>query len=97
MGIPTLFFIAFIIITIYIVLGNYLYLIKVLPYLSQNPDFDGASFLPSLQSKHLKRYAEELEREGVYTWLVLVAKHNKKIDLVVFVAALLLVGGALLI
>lgn len=91
---PTLFFIAFIIIIVYILLGNYLYLVKAVSYLNTKGDFNGPSFLPSAQAKHLKRYALELEKEGVKSWIVFVAKYNSRISLIVYASLLILVGIA---
>ena len=93
---PTLFFIAFIIITVYILLGNYLYLVKAVPYLNSKDDFNGPSVLPSEQAKHLKLYALELEKDGVRSWIVFVAKYNSQISLIVYASLLILVGIAVI-
>ena len=90
----TLFFTAFIIIAIYILLGNFLYLVKAVPYLNTKNDFNGPTLLPSVQAKHLKRYALELEKDGVKSWIVFVAKYNSQISLIVYASLLILVGIA---
>ena len=63
----------------YIVLGNYIYLSKVLPRLNES-----ASGMPSRQLKHIEKYVSVLDENNEKPWFYYLLKHSKTIIAAIF-------------
>lgn len=61
----TVFGLLIILILTYVIVGNAIYLGKVVPYLIANRKINGASFMPSEQFQHMHEYAVESQKDGV--------------------------------
>ena len=70
----SVFFVLFIAVVIYIVLGNYLYFAKILPTLDESP-----KLMPSGQFDDADRYLQILDERGERPWYVPLLRHQRKI------------------
>lgn len=71
------FFIMFGAVTVYVVLGNYLYFAKVLPVLKESP-----KLLPSGQLNDVDRYLELLDERFAHQWFVPILQNARIIAIV---------------
>jgi hypothetical protein len=76
MNLEAYFIFVFILLAVYVILGNYLYLFKIVPAL----DVDHSG-LPSTQLKHAQMYIDMLQEKGEHPWFLLYLKHIKIISI----------------
>ena len=74
------FFIIFGAVVVYVVLGNYLYFVKVLPALDESP-----KFLPSGQVRDIERYLESLDERVKRQWFVPILQNIRTITIIYLV------------
>lgn len=74
------FFIMFGAVVVYVVLGNYLYFVKVLPALGEPP-----KFLPSGQVRDIERYLESLDERVEPHWFVPILQNIRTITIIYLV------------
>ena len=83
MEIEHYFFVLIGIVTTYIIIGNYVYLTKVLPRINES-----ASGMPSQQFKHIAKFVVMLDENNEKPWFYYLLKHSKTISAVIFVLML---------
>jgi len=66
----------FILVALYVIVGNYLYFRKVVPALDTAP-----GLLPSTQLKHMQIYVTMLQEQGERPWFFFYLKNIKAITL----------------
>jgi len=69
------FFIMFVAVVIYIVLGNYLYFAKVVPALNESP-----KLLPWSQWKDVERYLAVVDERRERPWFATILRHTLTIS-----------------
>jgi len=69
--------IMFVAVVVYVVLGNYLYFLKVLPALGEPP-----RLLPSGQVRQVERYLESLDERLNRQWFVPILRNIRTITIV---------------
>ena len=79
MNLEHYFFILFSLFATYVVIGNYLYLSKVLPALNKNGKNEHPSFMPSGQLKQIETYITILNEKNEKPWFYYLLKYNKTI------------------
>jgi hypothetical protein len=77
------FIFVFIILTVYIVIGNYIYFSKVLPSLGKSP-----SFMPSGQFKDVQKHVSQLKERKEYPWYFQILNNIQVITIVIFLLIL---------
>ena len=71
------FFIMFGATVVYVVLGNYLYFAKVLPFLGEPP-----KLLPTDQVRDIERYLESLDERLERQWFVPILQNIRTISII---------------
>ena len=71
------FFIMFVAVVIYIVLGNYLYFAKVAPALDEPP-----KLLPWSQWNDVERYLALIDERGEQPWFAAILRNTQKISII---------------
>ena len=79
---------AWVLVAAYIVVGNYIYVAKVVPTLRTAGMATGPALLPSQQFAHVRAYLDSLPVGAENVWFNVVLKHARALTLLVFVAAI---------
>ena len=87
---------------IYIIIGNYVYISKVLPGLKFILKNNSPSMMPSVQKKHMNQYVTELDKNNLKPWYYFHLKYNAFITVflaiqVIFLIVLVLLDFKLII
>jgi hypothetical protein len=80
MNFGTYFTVVFILVAVYVIFGNYLYLRRIIPALNKSP-----GFLPSTQIKDMEAYLKLLLEKGERPWFLFYLKNIKAITLVLVI------------
>ena len=70
--------VMFIVVAVYVIFGNYLYLTRVIPELNKAP-----GFLPSTQFKDVDAYLKLVLEKGEHPWYLFYLKNIRAITLVI--------------
>jgi hypothetical protein len=70
----------FILVAVYVIFGNYLYLRRVIPALNKSP-----GFLPSTQLKDMDAYLKLLLEKGERPWFLFYLKNIRPITLMIVI------------
>ena len=91
MSLVELFFIIlFILLVVYIALGNYLYWVKILPVLNEHGGNEHPIALPG-QFKQIDTYISILNKNKSKPWFYFYLKHIRMISFVLFVLVISLI------
>ena len=90
MDIKLYFFLVFVIVVTYVVIGNLVYLRNVIPTLEKERLGNKMgnvipSGMPSRQRKHMKQYLRILDENNLKPWFYYYLKFNDAIGIVIFV------------